>query len=141
VIEELNKNGAEEKPRHLLGIGEPIDIFLGVENGIDTFDCVSPTRIGRNGRLYTKSGPINILNAKYKNDLTPACDDKSCYAHNYTKSYLQHLFRSHEILAATIASIHNLHFIVTLTKNIRQSLLDDKFFEYKKEFCDLYYKK
>jgi len=139
VTEELNQNLAEEKPRHLLGLGEPIDIFLGIENGIDTFDCVAPTRIARNGRIYSPDGPINILNAKYKNDFSPICEDKNCYAHNYSKSYLAHLFRSKEMLAATIASIHNLHFLVSLTKNIRQSILDNKFLEYKKEFLGKYY--
>ena len=130
------ENLPENKPRHLLGIGEVEDLFLGVEYGIDTFDCVSPTRLARNGSIYTKEGRINIFNSKYKEDFSPVCSDPSCYAHQYTKSYLAHLFRSKEMIAATIASIHNLHFIVNLTKDIRKSILEDRFFEFKKEILD-----
>lgn len=129
----------ETKPRHLLGIGEPEDIFLGVEAGMDTFDCVAPTRIARNGTLYTMAGKINILNNKFKTDFTKVETDCTCYAcSNYTAAYLAHLFRSHEMLGATLASIHNLHFLVSLVNNIRQSILDDNFEEYKKEFLGLY---
>ena len=135
----VNEELPEGKPRHLLGIGEPIDLFLGVENGIDTFDCVAPTRIARNGALYTEEGRINIFNAKFREDMSPACADATCYAHQFTKSYLAHLFRSEEMFAATIASAHNLHFIINLVKNIRQSILDGNFLEYKKEFLKKYY--
>jgi queuine tRNA-ribosyltransferase len=132
------ENLPEDKPRHLLGIGEIEDLFLGVEYGIDTFDCVSPTRLARNGSLYTKEGRINIFNSKYKEDFSPVCDDPDCYAHQYTKSYLAHLFRSKEMIAATIASIHNLHFIVHLVKEIRKSVLEERFFEFKKEILEKY---
>lgn len=129
----------KEKPRHLLGIGEISDLFGGIENGIDTFDCVSPTRIARNGGLYTKNGRINILNAKFKNDFQKI-DDCTCYTcTHYTPAYLSHLFRSKEILASTLASIHNLYFIVNLVKNIRKSILNDNFFEFKEEFLRGYY--
>ncbi len=134
------ENLPENKPRHLLGIGEIEDLFLGIEYGIDTFDCVTPTRIARNGSIYTKEGKINIFNSKYKSDMSPVCDDTSCYAHKYTKSYLAHLFRSKEMIAATIASIHNLHFIVHLVRDIRQSILEDRFFEFKKEYLERYKK-
>jgi queuine tRNA-ribosyltransferase len=130
----------EDKPRHLLGIGEIEDLFLGVEYGIDTFDCVAPTRIARNGSIYTKNGKINLFNSKYKNDFSPVCDDTSCYANRYTKSYLAHLFRSKEMIAATIASLHNLHFIVHLVKDIRKSILEDRFLEFKREYLDGYKK-
>ncbi len=134
------ENLPEEKPRHLLGIGEIEDLFLGIEYGIDTFDCVSPTRLARNGSLYTKNGRINIFNSKYKEDFSSVCDDPDCYAHQYTKSYLAHLFRSKEMIAATIASIHNLHFIVHLVKDIRKSVLEERFFEFKKEVLETYTK-
>lgn len=140
ILKITNESLPEEKPRHFLGIGEIEDLFYGIENGIDTFDCVSPTRLARNGSLYTRDGRINIFNSKYKNDMSPACDDPSCYAHNYTKSYLAHLFRSKEMIAATIASIHNLHFIVHLVKDIRQSIIEDRFFEFKKEVLERYKK-
>lgn len=129
----------EEKPRHLLGIGEPLDLFVGVENGIDSFDCVSPTRIARNGMLYTRRGTINILNAKYRNDMSAVDEETPSYvSQHYTKAYLAHLFRSKEMLGATLASIHNLYFIVQLMKDIRQSILDEKFFDFKEEFCAQY---
>lgn len=135
------ENLPENKPKHLLGIGEIEDLFLGIEYGIDTFDCVTPTRIARNGSIYTKGGRINLFNAKYKKDFSPICEDESCYAHKYSKAYLAHLFRSKEMIAATIASLHNLHFIVQLVKDIRQSILEDRFFEFKKEAIEKYYQK
>ena len=133
------QNLPEGKPRHLLGIGEPIDFFVGVEYGIDTFDCVTATRVARNGAIYTPDGRINITNAKYKTDMSQVCQDATCYAHQYTKAYLHHLFKSEEILASTMASIHNLHFITHLVMDIRKSLLENNFFEFKREFCDRYY--
>ena len=135
----VNEELPESKPHHLLGIGEPIDLFLGIENGVDTFDCVAPTRIARNGALYTQDGRINIFNAKYRNDMNALCDDESCYAHQFTKSYLSHLFRADEMFAATIASIHNLHFIVSLVKKIRQSILEDNFENFKAQTLARYY--
>lgn len=130
----------EEKPRHLLGIGEPIDLFLGVENGVDTFDCVAPTRMGRNGGLYTEGGRIAITNAKFANDLSPIEKDCVCYTcKNFTRAYLAHLFRAEEMLGATLASIHNLHFIVNLVKKIRQSILGGRFEELKTEILGRYY--
>lgn len=135
----VNEILPEEKPRHLLGIGEPEDLFMGVENGVDLFDCVAPTRIARNGALYTKDGKINIMNAKYKNDFSPVGKDCKCYTcKNFTRAYLGHLFHAKEMLAATLASIHNLYFIVNLVKSIRQSILDDNFFEFKEEFLKKY---
>ena len=149
AVKWVNEILPEEKPRHLLGIGEPEDLFMGIENGCDLFDCVMPTRIGRNGTLYTKRGKINITNAKYKNDFFPIEEDCGCYtckgiqglalkSHGYSRSYISHLFRGKEMLAATLASIHNLYFIVNLVKQIRQSILDDTFFEFKEKFLREY---
>ncbi len=129
------------KPRHLLGIGEPVDLFGGIENGIDTFDCVTPTRIARNGSLYTRDGRINMLNSKYVSDFGKIDSECGCYTcKNYTCAYLSHLFRAKEMLAATLASIHNLYFIVHLVEEIRASMLAGNFFEFKKEFLERYYK-
>ena len=131
----------EDKPRHLLGIGEPIDFFYGVENGCDTFDCVAPTRIARNGGLHTKQGRINIKNAEHRESLDPIESNCECYTCKYyTRSYLSHLFRSDEMLAGTLASIHNLYFINKLVADIRQSLIDDRFSEFKDDFLKGYYK-
>lgn len=132
----------ENKPRHLLGIGEPEDLFGAVENGCDLFDCVAPTRTGRNGTLHTRDGKINILNAKFVRDFAPVDDECDCYTcKNYTRAYLAHLFRSNEMLAATLASIHNLRFLIALVEKMRESILDESFDNFKSEFLKRYYKK
>ena len=135
AVKWVNEILPEEKPRHLLGIGEPEDLFMGVENGVDLFDCVLPTRLGRNGTIYTKNGKIIIMNTKFRNDFSPIEKDCGCYTcKNYTKAYVAHLFHGKEMLAGTLASTHNLYFIVHLVNQIRQSIIDDNFFEFKKEF-------
>lgn len=129
----------EDKPRHLLGIGEPLDLILGIENGMDTFDCVSPTRIARNGSLYTRNGKINILNAEYKSDFGKIEEGCACYTcTHYTRAYVSHLFRAKEMFAATLASIHNLYFLVNLVKQARVAILEGKFGEYKEKFIKGY---
>ena len=135
----VNQSLPEDKPRHLLGIGDPIDILLGVENGCDLFDCVAPTRIARNGSLYTKEGNINITNSKYRKDFSPIESDCKCYTcKNYTKAYLAHLFHAKEILANTLASVHNVYFIVNFVHQIREALMEGKFEEFKEEFMSNY---
>ncbi len=135
----VNEILPEEKPRHLLGIGEPEDLFMGVESGVDLFDCVLPTRLGRNGTLYTKSGKIHIENTKFRDDVSPVESDCTCYTcQHYSRSYICHLFHGKEMLAGTLASIHNIHFLVGLVAQIRQSILDNKFEEYKEEFLEKY---
>ncbi|MBR3131253.1 tRNA guanosine(34) transglycosylase Tgt [Candidatus Saccharibacteria bacterium] len=132
----------EERPRHLLGMGqEPIDLFVGAEFGCDTFDCVGPTRMARNGALYTLNGRVNIKNAKFEHDFTPVDDDCDCKCcKNYTRAYLHHLFKVDEITGKVLASIHNEHFVVSVVNKIRNSLLDGTFQDYKKEFLARYYK-
>ena len=138
MCEELPDN----KPRHMLGISEPDDIFACIENGADTFDCVSPARVGRNGALYTKNGRVNIRRAEFANDHTQFDETCTCYTcQNYTKAYLHHLFRSGELLANTLATIHNEQFIVKLVDNIRLSINDGTFFEFKTDFLNSYYSK
>ena len=135
----VNDNLPKGKPRHLLGIGEPEDLFGGIENGVDTFDCVAPTRTARNGSLYTRKGKINILNAKYREDfdkIDPSCGCSTCT--DYTPAYLAHLFRAKEMQAASLASIHNLYFIVNLVKEIRASMIDGTFYEFKEKFLKEY---
>jgi queuine tRNA-ribosyltransferase len=127
----------EGKPRHLLGIGEPIDLFMAVENGCDLFDCVAPTRTARNGQIYTFAGKKNLFNAEFQDDYTSLDEKCECYTcKNYTKAYLSHLFRAKEMLAATLASIHNEYFIIHLVKNMRQAILDNRYEEFKKEFLE-----
>lgn len=134
----VNETLPEEKPRHLLGIGEPADLFLGVENGVDLFDCVAPTRMARTGTLYTKFGKINMMNAKYVDDFTPV-DDCTCYTcTHYTRAYIAHLFRAKEMFAATLSSIHNLHFIGNLVKGMRTAILEGNFEAFQAKFFSTY---
>ncbi len=127
------------KPRHLLGIGEPLDIFLGVEQGIDMFDCVLPTRMGRTGMLFTAHGKINILNEKYIRDFSPLDAETGGYAsEHFSRAYLAHLFRAKEMLAATIATLHNLYFIEKLMRDIRQSIREGRFAAFREEFLRKY---
>ncbi len=135
-------NLPENKPRHLLGMGEdPIDIFEGVEAGIDTFDCVSPTRLGRHGAIYTSSGRVDLTISEYKDNYNKITDDEKSPLFPYTYSYLAHLFRSKEMLAPILASKHNLYFLISLTEKIRESILNEKFIEFKQNFCEKYYGK
>jgi len=139
AVKWVNEILPKEKPRHLLGIGEPLDLFMASEFGCDLFDCVLPTRMGRVGAIYTKDGKINLLNQKYREDSKPLEDDCQCYScKNFSKSYIAHLFRAKEMLAATLASIHNLYFINNTVKNIRQMILDGNFASYKKDFLQRY---
>lgn len=136
MVEEL----PEGKPRHMLGISEPDDIFACIENGADTFDCVSPARVARNGALYTRHGRVNITRAQYIQDYTAFDADCDCYTcQNYSSAYLHHLFNTDEIVGKTLATIHNERFIVRLVDNIRSSIDDDTFFEFKKHFLTDYY--
>ena len=141
AVKWVNEILPEDKPRHLLGIGEPEDLFMGIESGVDLFDCVLPTRNGRNGTLYTKSGKIHIENAQYRDDILPVESDCVCYScQNYSRGYIAHLFHGKEMLAGTLSSIHNVHFLVNLVKQIRQSILDENFQEFKEEFLKKYKK-
>jgi queuine tRNA-ribosyltransferase len=137
----VNKLLPEDKPRHLLGIGEPRDLFDAVEVGCDLFDCIAPTRMGRHGTLYTKDGRLNIRNAQFVEDFDPIEKDCTCYTcSHHSRAYLAHLFRADEMTAATLASIHNLHFILRLVEKMRETILDGTFLNFKQEFCDRYYK-
>jgi queuine tRNA-ribosyltransferase len=142
ILRWVNEELPENKPRHFLGIGEPDDLFVGVENGADTFDCVAPSRQARTGSVFTKDGRLNISNAPHKREFKPIEDDCTCYTcKNYTRAYLCHLFRSKEMLASTLATIHNQHFIVGLVDQMRRSIEEGNFFEFKAEFMGRYYGK
>lgn len=139
AVKWVNEILPEEKPRHLLGIGEPEDLFMGVENGVDLFDCVAPTRNGRNGTLYTSSGKINIMNTQFQTEFISIEKDCKCYTcSNYTRAYIAHLFRGKEMLAGTLATIHNLYFIVNLVKQMREHILAGSFQEFKNSFLKVY---
>ena len=141
VVELVNKILPEEKPRHMLGIGEVEDIFEGVQRGVDLFDCVLPTRLARHGILFTKDGKYDIkktINKEKFEKVVQSCQCHTCK--NHTKAYLHHLHRSGEILAHRLSSIHNLYFMMELMENIRRSIEEGNFTEFKKEFLEKYKK-
>lgn len=130
----------EDKPRHLLGIGEPGDIFAGVAAGSDTFDCVSPSREARNSAVYTPTGRFNLVTSANRRAYAPideACDCYTC-AH-YTRAYLHHAFKAKEMIASTLATIHNIRFVVRLVDDIRASIESGHFPEFREEYLGRYY--
>jgi queuine tRNA-ribosyltransferase len=129
------------KPRHLLGIGEPDDIFEGVANGMDTFDCVIPSRLGRTGVIYTARGRVNILNEKYIRDFSPLDPETGGYvSDNFTKAYLNHVFRAREMLGPIMATMHNLYFFVSLVNKMRLSIQENRFEKFRSDFISKYAK-
>ncbi len=139
ILDTVDRELPKDKPRHLLGIGEPEDIFIGVAAGIDTFDCVLPTRNGRSGGIYTNNGKLLVENAEYKEDFSPLdteCDCSVCK--QFSRAYIHHLFRSKEMLGPTLASMHNIYFLTHLVERIRASILDDNFEKFRDEFLGKY---
>ena len=129
----------EDQPRYLMGAGTPEDLVDAVGRGLDMFDCVIPTREGRNGALYTRLGRININNARYKEDAVPIDDGCPCYAcRTFTRAYLRHLYKTGEILGPRMGTLHNIHFFVGLTREMRQAIMDGRFGEWSKQFLTMY---
>ncbi len=142
IIGWVNSILPEDKPRHLLGISEPDDIFAAIEQGIDTFDCVSPTRVARNGAAYTYDGRVNVRGLKYRTMFQPIIGDCDCYTcQNYTLAYIRHLLQAKESLAGTLLSIHNERFIIKLVDDIRSSIDDGTFYDFRDRFLARYYAK
>jgi queuine tRNA-ribosyltransferase len=140
IINWVNGILPEDKPKHLLGISEPDDMFEAVEQGIDTFDCVSPTRVARNGAAYTLDGRINLKASKYRQDFSPLDKSCGCYScKNYTRAYIHHLFRAKDLNAAILMSLHNEYFILHLVEQMRHSIIDGTFFKLKKSWLKRYY--
>ena len=132
----------EDKPRYLMGVGEPVDIIEGVIRGIDMFDCVLPTRIARHGNAFTKNGKINIRNAKYKETFEPIEKDCDCYAcKHYTKAYIRHLIIANEGFGARLLSIHNVRFLIHLVEELRIAIQEDTILEYREQFLKNYQSK
>ncbi len=139
MIEYAEKYLPEDKPRYLMGVGDPIDIIEGVERGIDMFDCVLPTRIARHGNAFSRTGKLNLRNLKYKEDFTPIETECDCYTcSHYTKAYIRHLLVANEQLAGRLLSIHNIRFLIKLTEELRESIDKGKLIEYKKSFLEKY---
>ncbi len=136
MVDELPEN----KPRHLLGISEPDDFFAAVEMGADTFDCVNPSRVARNAAIYTADGRYNVNTARHRRSFIPLEEGCDCYTcTHYTRAYLHHLFKAKEMLASTLATIHNERFTVRLVDNIRAALIDGDFYAYRTEFLGRFY--
>jgi len=125
----------QDRPRYLMGVGFPVDILNAVERGIDMFDCVVPTRNGRNGCAFTSTGKIKILNSQYKEDAEPLDKMCSCYTcQNFTRAYLRHLFLANEILGLTLISLHNIFYFQNLMRQIRESIIKGEFKDFKADF-------
>lgn len=130
----------EDKPRHLLGISEPEDIFAAIEAGADTFDCVAPTRLGRRGGVYTLDGRLNLTGARFKRDFRGIDEELGGYVStNYSRAYIHHLLKAKEFLAGTLCTMHNLEFMVRLVDDIRASIVDGSYEEFKDGFLRRYY--
>lgn len=130
----------EDKPRYLMGIGTPEYILDAVENGIDVFDCVFPTRIARNGTVFTEHGRIALKNARFTFDQAPISENCSCTAcRNYSRAFLRHMFKSNEVLGPMLATEHNLVFLKKFMEDIQESIREGRFLEFKKEFLNSYH--
>jgi queuine tRNA-ribosyltransferase len=136
MLQHVGPRLPKHKPHYLMGVGTPEDLVAGVENGIDMFDCVMPTRNARNGWIFTRYGDIKIKNARFKNDPTPLDASCTCYAcRNFSRGYLHHLHRSKEILGAQLNTIHNLHYYLWLMQQMRDALEQERFSAFRQEFA------
>lgn len=136
MIEVVNAILPKDKPRYLMGVGTPQNILEAIERGVDMFDCVMPTRNGRNAMLFTYEGTMNMKNKKWEYDFSPIDPDGCDIDRTYTKAYLHHLFKAQELLAMQIASIHNLAFYLRLVGDARRHILDGDFVEWKRSVID-----
>ena len=137
MIEVVNAILPKDKPRYLMGVGTPINILEAIERGVDMFDCVMPTRNGRNAQIFTKHGTINLRNQKWDFDFSPLDPEGASYVDTmYTKAYVHHLFKAQEILALQIASIHNLAFYLWLVGEARQHIVAGDFSVWKTKMVE-----
>lgn len=135
TVEWTTKFMPKDKPRYLMGVGTPEDLIENIHRGVDMFDCVMPTRNARNGTLFTNFGKLNIKKASYKEDSNPIDEECGCYTcQNFTKAYLNHLFRAGEITYFRLASYHNIYYYLNLMKEARAAILEDKWDEFREEF-------
>jgi len=131
-----------DKPRYLMGVGKPEDLLEGIELGIDMFDCIMPTRNGRNGQAFTSGGPVNIKNLIHRESFAPLDDQCDCYTcRTFSRAYLRHLYIARELLILKLLSLHNLAFYVRLMRDARRAIIDNRFQEFKKEFLTHYHSK
>lgn len=127
------------KPRYLMGVGSPDALVEGAIRGIDMFDCVLPTRIARNGTVMTSTGRLVVRNAQYAEDFTPLDEHCSCYScRNYTRAYIRHLIKANETFGIRLTTIHNLHFLLELMRNVRQAIMEDRLLDFRDQFFTAY---
>jgi len=139
IVDQTLKYLPEDKPRYLMGVGTPEDIVEGVSVGVDMFDCVLPTRNARNGTIFTRKGKMIIKAARYAEDFSPIDENCDCLAcKNYSRAYIRHLFQSGEIAGLRLATIHSLHFYLSLMREIRESILQGFFTKWRKDFLEEY---
>ena len=139
ITEQVAGRLPQDKPRYLMGVGSPEDLVEGVARGVDMFDCVLPTRVARNGALFTPQGRVDITKRRFAQADRPLDEDCDCYTcRNFTAAYLWHLFRAKELLALRLASIHNLRFIIRLMDAMREAIIGGTFDRFKREFNDTY---
>jgi len=139
IVNLMDKILPKEKPRYLMGVGTPLDLLENIERGVDMFDCVMPTRHARNGQAFTRDGRLTVRNGKYKEDFRPIQENCNCYAcRNFSRAYIRHLINVKEILGVRLTTMHNLTFYNTLIKEIRESINNNRFSEYKNNFIERY---
>ncbi len=140
MLDVLAEEMPVDKPRYLMGVGVPEDLLEGIERGVDMFDCVFPTRFARHGGVFSRDGRLNIKTKQFEFDTRPIDSECACYAcRNYDRAYIRHLLRVNEVLGGRLASIHNLYFLIELTKNARHAILENRFATFKKDFLDRYF--
>lgn len=129
-----------QKPRYLMGVGKPEDIVEAIGLGVDMFDCVMPTRNGRKGTVFTRNGVLVVKNANHKDDFLPIDPECNCYScRNFSRAYIRHLFKAEEILGMRLASLHNLHFYLELTRSARKAILENRYQNWKQQFLERYF--
>jgi queuine tRNA-ribosyltransferase len=127
LVAQVGHQMPADKPRYLMGVGTPLDLVLAIDSGMDMFDCVMPTRVARNGTLYTSQGKLSIKRAQYKGDPSPLDAECACYTcQNYSKAYLRHLFMTGEFLGSRLNTVHNLHYYFQMMKNARLAILEGR---------------
>lgn len=134
LVREVGPKMPRLKPRYLMGVGTPLDLIVAVDSGLDMFDCVMPTRVARNGTLFTWRGKVSIKRQEYKEDASPLDSECTCYTcQNYSRAYLRHLFLSGEILSARLNTVHNLHFYLDLMKRAREAILEGRWRQFRQD--------
>lgn len=138
ILEHITPKLPENKPRYLMGVGEPLDLLEGIEDGVDMFDCVHPSRIGRHGTVFTKYGRLVIKSKAYERDDRPLDVADNYVCRNYSRAYIRHLFKANEVLGQKLATYHNLWFLINLAKEAREAIIEGRYKEYKEEFIANY---